>query len=287
MNRLVATVLVILCVSTATSIAWDRQTTPPATNTQSTSNSATQTGQRIGTIISAAVDQAFPVIGKIMDLFKSKKPDEKTTQDQVKKAVETAQTDYKTAAKAKIQPIASIVKEIGVIQAFAAAGVSARANVATINNLLSQATPNYNRVGTEWTIAKNNMADVLALKAEDIRTIREATIQERCLALQNSRKDLMVRIDVNVEDAKKNPSTFSSKQELQDQVAAMADLLKGFNALGAIEFATLQDDIDSLAKWANSPQGSPLDTPLKKPSPKLLQYVTAAETRANKAAGKN
>ena len=70
MNRLLTTGLMILCLSTATSIASDRQATPPPTNTQNTSNSATQTGQRIGTIISAAVDQAFPVIGKIMDLFK-------------------------------------------------------------------------------------------------------------------------------------------------------------------------------------------------------------------------
>jgi|SRR5690348_6004677 len=287
MNRLLTTGLMILCLSTATSIASDRQATPPPTNTQNTSNSATQTGQRIGTIISAAVDQAFPVIGKIMDLFKSKKPDEKTTQADVKKAVETAQADYKGAVKTKIQPVATIAKEIAVIQAFAAAGVSARANIATINNLLSQTDPNYNKIGTEWTIAKNNMADVLALKPEDIRTIREATIQERCLALQNSRKDLMVRIDANVDDAKKNSSTFSSKQELQGQINAMSDLLKGFDALGAIEFATLQDDIDSLAKWANSAQGSPLDTPLKKPSPKLLRFVTDAEARANKAAGKN
>lgn len=287
MNRLVATVLVIFCISTATLIASDRQTTPPATNTQSTPNTATQTGQRIGTIISAAVDQAFPIIGKIMGLFKSNKTDEKTTQADVKKAVETAQADYKSAAKTKIQPVTTIVKEIGVIQAFAAAGVSARANIVTINNLLSQTAPNYNKIGTEWTIAKNNMADVLALKPEDIKTIREATIQERCLGLQNSRKDLMVRIDANVDDAKKNPSTFSSKQELQDQIAAMADLLKGFDALGAIEFATLQDDIDSLAKWANSAQGSPLDTPLKKPSTKLLRFVTDAEARANKAAQKN
>jgi hypothetical protein len=78
--------LVILCLPTPTLQAANAQTTPPAaTQPTTTIEPSKATGQRIGTIVSAAVDTAFPVIGKIMDLFKTKKPDEKTTQADVQK----------------------------------------------------------------------------------------------------------------------------------------------------------------------------------------------------------
>jgi hypothetical protein len=278
---LLACLFAFSCILMPTSTSSTEQT--PSTTAPS---SATQTGQRIGTIVSAAVDTAFPIIGKIMGLFKTTKPDEKTTQTDVATAVKKAQADFKAAAKQQLQPAATIATEIGVIQIFATAGVAARSNIATMSNLLSQASPDYDKIGTEWTIAKNNLADVLTLKVETIRAVREPTIQERCIALQNARKDLMVRIDANVDEAKKKTPGYS-KQDLQDEITAMAALLKGFDALAAIEFATLQDDIDNLGKWANSAQGSPLDTPLKKPSQKMLRFITDAETKANKAANKN
>jgi hypothetical protein len=280
-----AVVLVILCFSTPTLQTAVAQTTPPAATQPTTSTDASKaTGQRIGTMVSAAVDTAFPVIGKIMDLFKTKKPDEKATQADVQKAVKAAQDEFKKTAKEQLQPVATVSKELGVIQAFAAAGVKARANIATITSLLAQSNPNYTKIALEWKIAKNNLADVLTLKPADIRAIREPTIQERCLDLQSSRNDLMVRIDASLTEAtSKDPKDFS-KQELQDQISAMSALLKGFDSLAAIELATLQDDIDGLSKWANGSAGLPKkEAPLKAPNPILLEFVTTAQTKIKRA----
>jgi hypothetical protein len=278
--RRTVVLLLILCFPTSTLHLVNAQST--STTTQTPTDSAKATGQKIGTIVSSAVDTAFPVIGKIMDLFKTKKPDEKATQADVQKAVKTAQDDFQKNAKAKIQPVSTISKELTVISNFASAGVKARENIANMDNLLAQATPNYSKVALEWKIAKNNLADVLTIKPADIRAIREATIQERCLDLQSARNDLMVRIDANLDDANKQAKSFS-KQDLQNQISAMLSLLKGFDSLAAIELASMQDDIDSLSKWANSPAGSPFDAALKKPDPALLRVVTAAQEQAKTA----
>jgi hypothetical protein len=137
--------LVILCLPTPSLQAANAQTTPPAaTQPTTTIEPSKATSQRIGTIVSAAVDTAFPVIGKIMDLFKTKKPDEKTTQADVQKAVKAAQDEFKKTAEERLQPVATISKELGVIQAVATAGVKARANIATITTLL--ACPHYTKV---------------------------------------------------------------------------------------------------------------------------------------------
>jgi hypothetical protein len=248
-----------------------------------------QTGQRIGAIVSAAIDTAFPVIGKILDLFKpTSKPTDTVTKAAVTQSVDKAQADAKTTMKQRLQPLAGIAKELGVIQAFATAGVAARANIVTINNLLAQPSPNFLKIQTQWTIAKNYLGDVLTITPADLAAVRETSIQARCAAVQTAHKDLFVSIDGSIGEALRRPQVpAATVQDLKTEMQAMSDLLKGFDSLAAIEIATMQDDINSLAKWANSPAGIVnFDTPLKPPDAILLEIVDTAKDTAIKASKK-
>jgi hypothetical protein len=269
--------LCYLCFSSFNAASGKMQTASPTPAASSTpTNPDVKKGQQIGTIISSAIDTAFPVIGKVMDLFKGGK--KSASKDEVAQASTDAQKQFMSTVKQKIQPAATVAKELAVLQAFATAAVNAHDNVLTINHLLEASTPNYDQVDTEWTIAKNYLADVITIKTADIQIVADPNIQLRLLDLQNSRRDLMVRIDRNVALGKGGKPL--NKADLQTQMAAMSDLLKGLNSLAAIELATLQADIDNLAKWANGaagPQGTP------KPNVGLLRIADHAVSSAKKA----
>jgi hypothetical protein len=230
--------------------------------------------------VSDAVNTAFPIIGKIMDLFTSSKT-KNASKDDVAAAVKKAQGDFLTAAKQKVQPVATVSKELGVIQAFATAGVSASQNLTTMNRLLADTEPDYGKVGEEWKVAKNYLADVLIMKPEDVQAVRDTEIQARIIKLQKARKDLMQRMDDNIDGAQKKSPSFS-KPELQSEVIAMSGLLDGFDTLAAVELTALQADIDELAKWANAPAGV-VNFAAKKPSPRLLKIIDDAAASAQNA----
>jgi hypothetical protein len=276
-NSTAALLIFTLCFSTLT-LSDGQTSTTPAT----TPDKAQTTGKQIGEIVSSAVNTAFPVIGKIMDLFTGNKKN--ASKPEVQAAVTKAQTDAVTAAKQKIKDVATVSKELGVIQAFGTAGVSASQNLATINRLLAENTTDYVKVNEEWQVAKNYLADVLVMKPADIQAVRDVTIQARIVTLQKARKDLMTRIDDDIDSAQKKPGSFS-KPDFQKEIIAMSGLLDGFDTLAAVELSTLQADIDDLAKWANSPAGVIEFTP-KKPSQNLLKIIDEAAMGAQSAANR-
>ncbi len=275
---------VTLCCSML--ITSDGQTSSSSTGqttAQTTQDQAQTKGKQIGEIVSSAVNTAFPVIGKIMDLFTGNKKN--ASKPEVQAAVTKAQTDTVTAAKQKIKDIATVSKELGVIEAFGTAGVSASQNLATMNRLLSENNTDYTQVSKEWGIAKNYLADVLVMKSADIQAVRDTTIQAKIVTLQKARKDLMTRIDDDIDAAQKKPASFS-KSDFQKEITAMSGLLDGFDTLAAVELSTLQADIDDLAKWANSPAGVIEFTP-KQPSEGLLKIIDNAAMKAQDAAKTN
>ena len=291
MSRRVLCTLMLLATSlTLLSADASQSTSAP---TQDTSQSSAQSkGKTIGTIISAAVDTAFPVVGKILDLFKTKPapsapppdkknkvtppPPEKTaTESEVQAAVDQAKRQFITTFKQQIQPAASVAKELNIIETFATGAVSASENISNINHYLAASSPNFDDIDTEWTIAKNYLADAIAIK--DFEPISDNLIKLRLTEIQTSRKDLMVRIDKNIALGKAHKSVV--KADLQAQVLAMAGLLKGLNSLAAIELASLQSDIDNLAKWANSAAGGPSTF---KPNSELIK-VTDDAIQASKS----
>src|SRR5258708_461260 len=82
-----------LCFTTPNAARGAKQTVSPTPATSSTeTNPAANKGQQIGTIVKSAVDTAFPVIGKILDLFKGNK--KSASKDEVTKATDDAQKQF-------------------------------------------------------------------------------------------------------------------------------------------------------------------------------------------------
>jgi hypothetical protein len=288
-------VLFVVFLSVLPSIMTSQATTPTKPTAQS--SAAVTTGKNIGTIISTAFDTAFPIVGKVMDLFKSKPADTTTqpstadkkkkttspapapteptaTQSEVQTAVSKAQSELKTTIKEQIQPTATIARELGVIQIFASNGAIAQQNIVAIKRMLADPTPDYSKIKTEWTKFNNQIADILTVSRADIQLVRDVSIQGHILDLQATRKQLMVDITDNIERAVAAKKDFS-KTEFEGQISAMGALLNGFDSLAAAEIGILQSDINNLAIWANSPAGS-ADFETKPADPKLLQVAATA-----------
>lgn len=229
-------------------------------------------GKQIGAMVSAAVDTALPIIGKILDVFKNKKKDEKASKGELTSAVDTAKNDFTDSAKKAFQPAATISRELRVIKTFSSAGVNANASLTTIDQMLAKPSPPYSKISIEWKVAKNFLNDVATVSKEDILAIPEQTIQERINAVLRARKDVMERIDGDISEAMKSPQGFSST-ELRNEVNKMRMLLNGFDSLAAIELDILQDDIDKLGKWANGPAGSSLEEQRKQPDSQLMKTL--------------
>jgi hypothetical protein len=273
-NRIMGTATAVCCLCLLVSQSSRGQqpaTTPPSSAASTTTNPSEQTGKKIGTIVSSAIDTAFPVIGKILDLFKGSNK-KSASKDEVTKATNDAQKQFLATVKQKMQPAATVAKELGVLQAFATAAVNAHENIVKINGLLEQNMPDYDQVDTEWGIAKNYLADVITIKKEDIQAVSDPVIKLRLMDLQDSRRDLMIRIDKNVALGKTHKTL--KKADLQVQIEAMSALLKGLNSLAAIELAELQADIDSLAKWASGAAGG--GEKAISPNSQLLKIADAA-----------
>jgi hypothetical protein len=269
---------VTLCLCLAVNSANAQTTTPSPTPTPAPATGAAATGQKIGGIVSAAIDTAFPIIGKIMDLFRN--PNKKNaSKTEVQAATNQTQQEFMKTVKMKIQPVATVAKELSVMQTFSTAAVNVHDKLIPISSLLEQDKPDDGQIETEWTVAKNYLADANAVKREDIQAVADLVIQAHLLDLQNARRDLVVRIDKNISLAKSNKPF--KKQELVTQFAAMNDLVKGLNSLAAIEFTVLQSDVESLSKWANG--GADISTPKPKIDPRLLSAADHAVDTAKKA----
>src|SRR5215831_5956998 len=91
---LVALLLVLISIT----LSQDKQSAPAS---KSGSDPQT-TGKNIGTIISSAFDTAFPIVGKIMDLFKNKATPPAPAPDKNKKAPAPAPTE-KMVSESEVQ----------------------------------------------------------------------------------------------------------------------------------------------------------------------------------------
>jgi hypothetical protein len=229
--------IVLICLLLAGPSCVAKEQAPAATTTAE--QKAQSTGKTIGTIVSSAFDTAFPIIGRIMDLFKKpaatppaptdkKKqpvsPETTVTQSQVQEAVTKAQADVKKTFKEELQPTATIAKELNVVQAFATGGAKATQNLATIKRFLATPKPDYSKIKTEWTKLNLQLADVMTMKKTDIQVVREVSIQARFLDLQDSRENLMVDITDNIERGIASKPDFS-QTDFEGQISSMVALL--------------------------------------------------------------
>jgi hypothetical protein len=272
MKRLISLVSVFLIIGFGCSLAAGQASAQPTAK-----DSATTTGKTIGTIISSAIDTVFPIIGKIKDLlFKpSDNANATTTKAKVDTAAQKTTQDAKASFMTKLQPLIGIANELKVITAFAKAGSGALKNVETISVELNQSAVDADKLKLEWDIACNYLSPVTLEKLDDIR---EEAIKVRCRDLQDAHNDLYVRILAGINAVKdKKPNAV---QDLKPLIVRIKELLKGFDTIAAIELDTLQNDIDSLGKWANGPAGPSLLSVLTQPDKELLAILDSSIARA-------
>ena len=274
-------VTICLCLLTAKadgsklSNPWSQQ------KTDATNPPGTATGQKIGTIVKAAVDTAFPVIGKILDIFKSKKPDEKTTQADVQKAVKNAQAEFDKQAKETIKPAGQIADELRVIGVFSAGSVKASINVNTMRSNLATSNPSFDKLRIEWKVAQGHLAEAMKVSGDQLRAVREATLRAKVIDLQDARNDLMIRIDANLDPKLPDTERAQAITDLKEQLKAMSDLLRGFDSIGAVEITMLEDEVTGLVKWANGQRA--LEDKFRKPNPALMQIADKGLASVRKA----
>jgi|ERR1017187_6654415 hypothetical protein len=306
MNRLLCVSVLVTTSLVTTSFTLLPPNAPQtkSTGAQDTSQTSAQTkGKNIGEIISSAFDTAFPIVGKIMDVFKSKPTtsaagtaeknktnppasappaaEKIATESEVQAAVNKAQSDAKSTFKAQIQPITEVAQELGVVQILATDGSIAKQNIVNIQRMLAQTSPDYSKIGTEWKKFSQQMAEVLTMDEAKIKLVQEAGIRGKILDLQKTRSQLMIDISDNIDRAKGSAKDFS-KREFERQISAMGELLNGFDSLAAAELEVLQGDIDNIAKWANTPAGkSNFKTPAANPA---LLSIAAEAVRKGQAA---
>jgi len=249
--------------------------------TSATKAPGTDTGEKIATIVKAAVDTAFPIFGKIIDLFKTKKPDEKTTQADVEKALKKAQADYDAKAKEAVRPVAQVSDELKVIEIFAAGSVKASLNVNTMRAILATESPNFDKLRVEWAVAESQLADSMKVTADQIKAVREATLRAKIIDLQGSKKDLILRIEANLDPKMPASEQKEAIVELREQLKAMGELLKGFDSIGAAELSMLQDEISGVVKWANG--AAELQKKYKQPDPELMDIANRGIESAQNA----
>src|ERR1700722_1015067 len=289
--RYLATVVICILFVCPIDVAKEQATAAVSTADQK----AQATGKTIGTIVSSAFDTAFPIIGRIMDLFKKpanpaaattdkKKPaaPSSVTESQVQDAITKAQADMKQSFKDEMKPTAAIAKELNVIQIFASGGAKASQNLASIKRNLAVQKPSYSKIQTEWKKFNAEMTDVMKLQKADIQIVREISIQGKLLEIQDSQRNLMIDITDNITRAATSQIDFS-KPELEGQVSAMAALLGGLDSLAAAEIGLLQSDINSLAVWASAAPAAKGNFNAKLADPALLRIATVAITKGNNA----
>jgi hypothetical protein len=263
-------VLVLACaagVQAQSSQPTAQPTTQPAPGTQ--------TGERIGNIVSAAVNTAFPAIGKILEIFKPKSgPNERTTKREVEAAVSTAQTTARSA-RTQLQALAGVATELKVVSKFATAASLARPSLATMEQLLAQAPPDFARISEEWAVASAHLGAVQTVDDASLRAIREIAVRTQCQRMHALNNDLLIRITLNVKRGQKGGADAAeAARVLTDYVRQTTERLEGFDALAAIEIDSLSADIGSLAEWASSPAGdTDLASPLPAPNADLMKVL--------------
>jgi hypothetical protein len=234
-------------------------------------------GKKIGEIVKAAIETAFPAAQTVIDAFWRPATDRNKSKGQVNSGLEEARRTFKQQALAQMQAAGVVADELEVVQKFARAAVKAEVNIGRMKALMtvsSQGSPDWVQLGREWGFAKNHLAEVLGV---DTSKVRDEVVRGRLTDLQDSKTELMGRIDDTLHDAR-------DKDALRDYINSMENLLAGLDSIGAAELQTLSHEITDLVKWANQPAGNN-ETPLVLDKD-LLIIASDAHKAANSVLGK-
>jgi hypothetical protein len=215
----------------------------------------TSTGQKIGTIVSAAINTALPGVSAILNLLPKKsngQPKDSVKPDEVKTAVEAARKDLLKAALDNLKPVNEVSAELSTLNKFLTPTVVASENLIRIQTRFSTtaqpfADTFWQAQNGDWAVAKARLNTLNNITDSDIAKIRDLWLRNKLATIKVQGSDSLIRLD----DAIKNKTVAQIPDLLKDLIALLSDVSM---AVG-YELSDLQNDLGELGKWAGGPQG--------------------------------
>jgi hypothetical protein len=253
---------------------------PQAANSQATA-SKPSAGTTIGTMVKDAITAALPGVSSIINLIWGSAPNsnKKAADAQTKLSTPDSQKSMADSAKAQakpfIQPATQIADELAVVEKFASASSQATQNLVTMQTLLSvtpQPSNLLERLKEEWGLAADLLAPLFAQTVEtDIKKVRNSSVQGMLLQIHEANTNVSGRIANRMKATKISDVDLPA---LKDLVAALIGLLSGTNTVAAAELNNLQQELSSLAVWANSPSQGGENLNVVVPDTKLVDFTS-------------
>jgi len=232
----------------------------------------TSTGQKIGTIISTAINTALPGVTAILGLLPKKsngQPKDSVKPDEVKTAVETARKQLLAAALDNLKPVNAVSEELSTLNKFLTPTVVANENLIRIQTRFTTTSQPFKdsfwqEQSGDWEVAKARLNTLSTITDGDIAKIRDLWLRNKLTSIKAQGADLVIRLD----NAMKNKSVAQIPDLLKNLIALLADVSM---AVG-YELSDLQNDLGALAKWAGAGQG-----------PEIPDHFITADQKAFKA----
>jgi hypothetical protein len=212
------------------------------------------TGEKIGTIVKAAIDTALPGVTSILGLiWGGKKEGDKISKQQLEDAIKSAREDLRQqfAANAleKIQPVKKVADELATLYKFMEPATEANESIIRIQAVISAnptiTDPVQAQLKKEWSIATKQL---VTLNGVDVnKTVRDGWLREKLIMIQDLNKRMVGDISDQI-DAK-------NAGELRDSLKDAAAALAAINRVSRVEVADLQSDIGGLASLGEGKAG--------------------------------
>jgi hypothetical protein len=219
---------------------------------QGTPTAPATTGQKIGSVVKDAIETAFPVAQKIIDLIW---PDRKGSKNvkEIEAGLDKARKQFLGEAHAALKPLISISAELTVLRSVTYDGLRALEPIHTMQGLCSTAATDQRlreKLAVEWSVASTLLEKVSGVDDAAIKKLGESELSSRVIQIR----------DANFTTAKRLSTRLSAGSLDVPAIAAdlqiLSGLMTGLDAVMYAKLLMLDSDIATLAKWAGGQQGS-------------------------------
>ena len=226
-----------------------------------TSGGAATVGSTIGTIVKSAIQTAFPAVGTLLTSILSASPKTANQPDSarvkvgdVKAAADTStaktsvQQQITAAIQPKLAPLSQVAAELAVVDQFLLPSTNASRALVSMQSDLAAASPDWNDVGLQWSLAHNQLQKLNSITDSQISVISDLWLRSQLSQIRDANDAPSLIIAAGIEN-KNKASTLAAIQKV-------APVLDGMTAAAGYELANMQADIKSLANWAQGAAGS-------------------------------
>ncbi len=241
-NKVAAFVVLLACLfGSGSSSPIQGQEQPPGTST----------GQKIGTILKAAIDTALPGVTSLVSaIWGNRGTNDKMKKEELEKAVKEARLKFYAQAQEKVAPIGELANEIRVVNRAFESAVKANEGVIRMESILdSDFNPQtqWPKVEEEWQVTKAQLDSLKGLKDSDIERIRELTLQQKLKELRDVHTNVVIRVQSRIQAKDVNG--------LQTQLGILSQTLTGISGIVGLELAGLAREAEEAEAWAKGAAG--------------------------------